>query len=354
MEDRRLNLTKLDEETINPSDQFLALGSSMGVFIENYRGKMPLIKPVFINVCDCLAIIVSFKQGTFFLHKFRKNSAKDIKENLYKIFRKYNISQDDLLRITMFGGVISDEYVVKNDDKLKLVYSDKEEEVNFDQLSQIWRHKLQRRRSDRHKYEAGAIRLKNNLFFNRPIWDENGMNIFFNTPNIESRDICMDISNDEGQNVATLVANNRNPKTDGVGIFNFTTFMAAMIDALKHIQKSEIQSPDEILKKTTHYLTKAGENIIFDEYRDTVYFATCDLKCVEFTEDEWKIIQQTAQDGIDVNFNEDEDINNSDLCQKIEVLDISYDIFSKFYTNKPKELEAPKNKKPRKCKCVIF
>ncbi len=291
------------------------------------------------NIIDCAVGILQFKTGTVYIHKLRTSSAADIKYSLHFLFESNSLKLEDLEKIFLFGGHHNWQYLVSETDKIKYTKGSIEGYTNLNDLSEVVKEKLKKRKEEHYKCEPGMISLRSTLFkpvnlsqdVGMTLTDENGEKTKYTIEdvNIAERNIG-------GQNVRILL---KSIISAFVGNLKVEDRMLKKKYTVEHLEKIEkiffdIEPGDNVcvdLEKVTFNTVKIPKDYKFD-----YVCSRLDKNILEVDEDMFKKIR--------IEFSEEEDLKNTDFSMKVGVFG-----FSK---SKPKIQSQPikhhKDEKPKK------
>ena len=127
------------------------------------------------DVCDCIFGVFDFgRKGKLCCHKFREDSAADIKEKLFNLFKENNISIHDLKKISIIQSD-SEVQCIEKEDKIFLIKKNTKsfmcddpndidlkdcDATDFEKITNIVSRKLQNlkdKNMTHEKYEAGMF-----------------------------------------------------------------------------------------------------------------------------------------------------------------------------------------------------
>ena len=232
------------------------------------------ILTVFEKLCDCVGFVLNFgNKGKLYCHKFRQDSAADIKEKLSALFNKNNITMPDLKTISIIQSD-SDVKSIEKDDKIFLIKknthsfmqddpsdldSEDCEPISFQETMKIFSKKLKNLKDENltsEKYEAGIPTLDT-------LNEQEDKGLF-----TISRD-----SKNEGQKLYIKKHNTKNTVSQS----NEQIFMNCLLDVF--LKQENKYSHDDIYYYlegvVEKYNVKTGNNIYFDNTNNKVTY--CNL-----------------------------------------------------------------------------
>ncbi len=320
---------------------FLNIHVGGGLFIEDFKSVGYKIVPIATNVVDCVFCFIEIDKHMICFHKFRQNSAADIKSKLSYLFKKYNLTEKDLKKITIFGGSSNNIYPVFSTDELIKIDKYGHKKSSVSELSKRIRSKLQNQKMKYYKYEPGMILMSSGI--------EN--------TNIPMIDISSD---DEGHEQVFMFSSEtlKNDESRAIGTLNCNILMDAVIHAFvcnsPNPDKFEAESVTRknILEKmkTTELITviytEPSKNIYFDVFKDEIFYVNLP-KNFSFKYNICLKHDQNVSSTVFENFTEDDSLFNTDFSNPVSIVEVESIHSPEFYKKIVKKITRTKSLDPK-------